>query len=234
MNVFANTLISDPAQNVKTGDIVSVEIRSELGNADLRSYVHKKIEHNVYVMKFFEENKKRYYSLFISELPKKLDDSDAMADDFIFKFQGLKIKNTKSKDNSDFKAISIKSDFKLNESKNLYLIISGIISLIIALLWGFNFLQKKKTLKREKQKREERANVLIELLRGAKTREELESIYYRKNEIRELVDCNESVLEEYYGQLNRVQFCKDWTNNEEQSLREILNKFGIMKVRGGI
>ena len=232
--VFADVLIKEPSVQVQTGDIVDVRIISERETDDLKSYVHKKIEHNVYIMKYFENDGNRFYKLFISELPKDAKSSDAQEENFIFKFKGIRIKNLKSKDQSDFISLEVPTDFKLEDNKKYYIIALFVLFLVP----GFAFLWKKyKTAKIRKEKarlREEKGLVLIDLIRGANTRNDFESIYYQKSEIKELLDCNELVLTEYFSHLNQVQFRKEWDESQNEELRKILNKFGIIKVRNGI
>lgn len=230
-NAWANTVQVYPyTETIKTGDVVEVEIQSELDSNDLEKYKYKRIHQNLFVLDFKVSGTQRIFSVFVANTPKQKKEAEETRK-YPFELINSNIDEQKQVQIPDF---HIKDKEYSHESSQVSYV-SMLIYLLLALtvLIIFLFLYKKIKMKNKNKFLKNELIKMKDFITNAKTREDFEFIYKHRKDILKYykeIDGFDLFLKE----LNKIQFKKEWSPEELEEMKLLKSKLGIVEINNGI
>lgn len=214
-NTIANTLIPYNENNLEAGEFLWIEVKTKKSADDLKSLINRRIHDNFFVKDFKIENGKKLFYVVTLNSSKKPDTYD-----FIIK--GFNIKSLQIMD-QNYTVLS--SDYKRNIQENITqkLLIYIVISFAILVIF-FIIYKKIKYRRMVRQKTLAESEYLKSIVSNCKTREDIEKIYKNRKEIRSKLNIEYKIFDNLIQQLDEIQYKKDWSTEELNSLIEITQK----------
>lgn len=196
---------------LKLGDIVYVEIINQDGQ---KKFQGEKVGGILHVLG--NTNEDVYRTIVAPENPKnKKQTTDK------FELRGFEFGKGVDNMTQNFETADI--DYVVEASaKQKYYLILILLFLLPFLIKGFFQLAKKLE---EKKKIKIKKAKLRKLILSAKTREELEKVYYYKKEIEEYLKIEESIFNLFKDDMNNIQYKKRWDEDDITRISKTVGEF---------
>lgn len=231
-NLFILPTTKEPLFN---GDLTVVDIKTNLSEDQLVSYEGKRIGGKFYVVNVISGLKKQFEVFVLNptkpmpqnkKSKKKKRDIVTVSEDFNIQFD-------KNRVSQNFIMLERKytKPTPTNWWKIGFLILLSLF--FLDLFIRFIFKPMRKNIRRRK-KWKEKANFYIEKLETVKTREDFEYIYRVRSDINKLLEFDNQAFKKFYDELNRIQYKRDWTDEDQARLEKIFKKKGEVRFKSGI
>lgn len=231
--------ISPYKQNqIVNGDKVLVKIDSSLDELQIKSYISKRILDKFYILKFLKNDEGKFYEVFAlspaaqpqgqlaKENSNKKEEIFTVSDDFQFKFDQNRL-------TQEF--ISLETKYEEVKETPLWQTITVIALCLITiiLLLKLVVIPIRKKLKLRARRRA-KAQAIIKQLESVQTREDFENIYRIRTELQQLLEYDSYTLKKFFQKLNEIQYKKNWSEEEKQSLESIFRQIGEVRFKDGV
>jgi len=223
-NSFADTYLVMPEdaveKEISLGDIINVTIVNQ--DSSERTPKGKRIGPVFYILEGVGERKYRVVVSPKKKIAKKNNNEVKKEQEDEFVYRGFKFSKDLSSYASEFVVKDVKYETKTKKNNQMIIIFIALFLFPALIKLAISLIRKAKTKKRLLIKR----NKLVNKIKMAKTRSDIEELYKFKNEIKEILNADEKKINEFVTQLNLVQFKKNW---EEDDLKVVNNAISILR-----
>ena len=212
------------------GDLVTINLDTNLSDSELKKYEGKRIAGKFFIVKFTSGLKKQFQAFVLNpskqKTPRKKGEIAILSEDFKFQFDQSRIAK-------DF--IVLHKNYEKPEEVDWTMrVIATLLFLIFSLL-SFQFILKPISVSlKKKKRRKEKARFYIEKLESVNSREDFEYIYRVRNEIERFLEFDGDAFNKFYEELNKIQYKKDWSNEDQTKLEKIFKRKGEVRFKNGI
>lgn len=228
LTCYANVITPAIESKLSAGEFIWVNIETKKSEVELRKYIDKKINEILYVNAYRNENGKHQFNVFVLNPPKKSEKKEVE-----FEIKGFDYHPLKTSQNPEL--VVKKNSYKLTEKKQKNLQLIGISALACVFILIVLILIYKSNTKRKKKKIFKiRGKEVLSSLKNINSREELERIYILRKEIIKYLDVDEVAFKKYLNKIDKLQYKKEWSNEEFEEVKKTLEKIDVVGVKRGI
>lgn len=224
---FMGKMRAIQGQNYTNGELVEFELKTELSFEKLKKFQHDFIHERIYVLSITEQTSGSYIVEAFVANPTEGQQKKS----FPFELD--------SGINLEFDASRVEKNFQLFEEKYnkvvtpyfAYLI--SFLFLGIILLFYFKTRPDRILKKKLREMRRKKALQLFEFFQNAKSREELEVLFKKRREISNYLEIDNE-YKKFLNELNKIQYKKDWSDEEYTRLLSAKKKISEVRPKYGI
>lgn len=215
---------------INNGEIYEVLVVSDKTDEELAGFVNTKINDVMFVLDFKRENENRIFEVFVTDPPQPQKNQEPTEPPFAV--SGLKYEYIKKNTQGKIEYISIDYEEALKNNWVKILISIIFILLVVAVFYFFIRIRKSDKYILKKLKKQ-KAKELKKQFENAKSREDFENLYNDKKYYLDLFT-NHEELDEFFKRLNKVQYKKDWKEEDIKYIRDAQVDVDILRSKNGV
>ena len=222
---------------VVNNEIYDVLIESNKSDEDLLAFKNQKINKVMYVMDVILSDDTKIFKVFVTDPPKPKKKGEKEKTEIIhFDMSAFKYSPENPIKNQDFITMDTPFDLGIttDQSKKILFSLLAVMFILPLLYLGRKLILKYKITSRRRRILRDKTDGLIEVIKTAKTRSDFETIYAVRKDIDEYIELNNIEFKKFLEELNKIQFMKDWNEDQLAKITQQYKKIGEPEVIDGV
>lgn len=219
-------LYADLGQELTNGDLVILNLETDLTEGELKKYNNRFIQERIYALGFKEQAQGIFeVEAFISN-PVKFSKKPS----FPFVLKEIEIKFDEKRVAKSFQLFEM--NYVKEQIKMIVPFVVGLVCFTLIIIYFYT--RPDRVLRKKlKRRRKEKALGLVTLIESAKTRDDFEKIFFSRKDIDQLLDFADD-FSMLYKAINEIQFKKEWSEQDLAMISSAKRKIVQVKVKNGI